>query len=334
VEWVPTETVFIDVNLTADQLEAAKKAWEEKATAYRPAARPMASVQPGSANEIAAQRIVQSEARRDSQGRLAVYNLPARDGGGRYEVAGINERYHPQKAAELAALIRAGRHEEAERQARDYIIKYTDGSAKHFDDAGVQYLVRDIAFNRGPGGANAAIRMAIGERPASKTMAHRNLTADELARAQAMVASEPQKFVSALTRARSDYEYRFVGKRDEFDAGLRNRWASGQRTALSLLGAGRTNADARATDAPADGEVREANTIPGAQVSDAGGGVEASGGGGAEGVDAGGCVLNTGGVYPQGADADGGVAVAGAVAAKGIVTEGRVAETRVNRERI
>jgi hypothetical protein len=235
----------------------------------------------GSANEIAAQKIVQSEARRDKQGRLVVYSLPARDGGGSYEVAGINERYHPQKAAELAALIRAGKHDEAEKQARDYIIKYTDGAARNFDDAGIQYLVRDIAFNRGPGGANAAIRMAIGDRPGSKTTAHRNLTADELSRAQEMASNEPQKFAAALTQARADYEYRFVGKRDEFDAGLRNRWAQGQKTAMGLIGYGR-GADKTALvgpvtpgqqeDTPEAGAPREANAIPGeVKVADAGG---------------------------------------------------------------
>ena len=34
--------------------------------------------------------IVNFEARRDSKGHLKVYNLPPEDGGGRYEVAGIN----------------------------------------------------------------------------------------------------------------------------------------------------------------------------------------------------------------------------------------------------
>jgi hypothetical protein len=47
--------------------------------------------------------IINWEARRDSKGRLTVYILPEGDGGGKYEVAGINERYHPKKAAELRA---------------------------------------------------------------------------------------------------------------------------------------------------------------------------------------------------------------------------------------
>ncbi|MBB4379745.1 hypothetical protein SAMN05216573_11638 [Bradyrhizobium sp. Rc3b] len=49
--------------------------------------------------------ILSFEARRDKQGRLTIYRLPADDGGGAYEVAGINERFHPEEARMLADLI-------------------------------------------------------------------------------------------------------------------------------------------------------------------------------------------------------------------------------------
>jgi hypothetical protein len=39
-----------------------------------------------------AKQIVDFEARRGKRGHLQVYKLPAWDGGGRYEVAGINEK--------------------------------------------------------------------------------------------------------------------------------------------------------------------------------------------------------------------------------------------------
>jgi hypothetical protein len=54
-----------------------------------------------------------SEARRDKQGNLRVYNLPAADGGGSYEVAGINDRYHPEAASKLKQLIGDGKQQEA-----------------------------------------------------------------------------------------------------------------------------------------------------------------------------------------------------------------------------
>ena len=43
-----------------------------------------------------ARRIVDYEARRDAEGHLKVYHLPSGDGGGEREVAGINDRYHPE----------------------------------------------------------------------------------------------------------------------------------------------------------------------------------------------------------------------------------------------
>ena len=54
-----------------------------------------------------AKAIVEFEARRDAKGRLAVYALPAGDGGGRYEVAGINDRYHKAEVDHVVALIEA-----------------------------------------------------------------------------------------------------------------------------------------------------------------------------------------------------------------------------------
>src|SRR5215211_8425245 len=72
------------------------------------------------------QAILDFEARRDSRGRLAVYPLPAGDGGGRIEVAGINDRYHPVECAELVQMIRDRKYDEAERYARNFMIRYTD----------------------------------------------------------------------------------------------------------------------------------------------------------------------------------------------------------------
>jgi hypothetical protein len=196
---------------------------------------PMTKTSIEEASQKAAKKIVDSEARRDGYGRIAVYGLPSNDGGGAYEVAGINQKYHPKMAAGLASLIKQGKHDEAEQRARDYIINYTNGSAKHFDNPGIQYLVRDIAFNRGPGGANAALRLAIGDNPKNKTQAWKTLNGDEIARAKEFAQRDPVAFVQALTEARAAYEYRFVGKRPNLDRGLRNRWADGQKNALELM---------------------------------------------------------------------------------------------------
>jgi hypothetical protein len=45
--------------------------------------------------------ILNFESRRDCKGHLMVYILPAGDGGGRYEVGGINERYNKAVADAL-----------------------------------------------------------------------------------------------------------------------------------------------------------------------------------------------------------------------------------------
>jgi hypothetical protein len=70
--------------------------------------------------------ILSFEARRDSKGHLQVYQLPAGDGGGRYEVAGINERYNKATADALVSLIERRRFTEAENLAVDFIAEDTD----------------------------------------------------------------------------------------------------------------------------------------------------------------------------------------------------------------
>jgi hypothetical protein len=184
----------------------------------------------------AASIIVDSEARRDSKGRIRVYGLPKNDGGGKYEIAGINSRYHPSAARKLAGMIRKGDHEGAERYAAEYIKKYTDRSASRVVGEGPQYLIRDIAFNRGPGGANAIMRMALGKTPSSKKAAIRSLNATERAQIKKLSQDDPEAFIKAVTKARMDYEYRFVGKRKNLDRGLRNRWKFAQTTALNFTG--------------------------------------------------------------------------------------------------
>ena len=109
-----------------------------------------------------ARSIVNFEARRDAQGHLRIYSLPAGDGGGRYEVAGINERYHPQEAAKLRDLINAGDYEEAEDYATEVIAQYTDIVSKWTTVPGIEAYLRDCVFNRGPGGAAKILQMALG----------------------------------------------------------------------------------------------------------------------------------------------------------------------------
>ena len=109
-----------------------------------------------------AQAIVDFEARRDSRGKITVYYLRPEDGGGRYEVAGINDRYHRQEADKLVELIEAGRPDEAERLAVEYVAKFTDTVASWTSVVGIESYLRDSCFNRGPGGAAWMLQAAVG----------------------------------------------------------------------------------------------------------------------------------------------------------------------------
>ncbi|NDD57299.1 MAG: hypothetical protein EBZ44_06235, partial [Verrucomicrobia bacterium] len=54
--------------------------------------------------DAALNNTVKWEGRTDRQGNLVVYNLPSGDEGGTYEVAGINDKFHPGEARRLANL--------------------------------------------------------------------------------------------------------------------------------------------------------------------------------------------------------------------------------------
>ena len=166
-----------------------------------------------------AEAIVDFEARRDNHHKLVIYQLPAADGGGKYEVAGINERFHPDEAAHLAALINEGDYDGAEQQAREYIASFTDHVTLWTGVVAFESYLRDCSFNRGPRGSARILQRALGVdddgRVGSLTL-----------KALALVESDPASFLRQLRRAREQYE-RTVAGRDEssiFWKGLVNRW--------------------------------------------------------------------------------------------------------------
>ena len=161
-----------------------------------------------------ARKIVDFEARRVN-GKLAVYRLPVNDGGGSYEVAGINDRYHPAQAAKLKALIEAGRHDEAERSVADYLVSYTNVAAGWTEHAGVEFYLRDTVFNRGPKGAARILQRALGV-PDDGEIGPRTRAA--------MAKLSADRILAALRAGREDYERNVVGFRANFWKGLVNRW--------------------------------------------------------------------------------------------------------------
>jgi hypothetical protein len=171
-----------------------------------------------------AQWIVNQEARRDKQGRLKVYNLPANDGGGRFEVAGINERYDTAKCLQLVAMLNAGQYAAAEREAAEYIATQTDAAKKWTRLPAAELFLRDTIFNRGLGGATKILQMALG-----------GVARSQIATAVLQAEKNPKQFIESLRAAREEYEWTVVGRRANFVAGLTNRWNHVRDEALKMI---------------------------------------------------------------------------------------------------
>lgn len=176
--------------------------------------------------EKMAARIVDFEARRKN-GKIIVYTLPSGDGGGRYEVAGINERYHPVEAAKLRALIESGKPDEAERLATLYIADYTEPAARWTSVPAIEFFLRDSIFNRGPGGAAQIAQMALGV-PVDGLFGP--VTRGALAGREA----DAPGFLQDLRAARESYERRKRKETSSFWKGLVNRWDKALAFALTL----------------------------------------------------------------------------------------------------
>jgi N-acetylmuramoyl-L-alanine amidase/lysozyme family protein len=178
-----------------------------------------------------AQEIVDFEARRDPRGKLTVYYLRPEDGGGRYEVAGINDRYHRQEVERLVQLIEAGRHDEAERLAVEYIAKFTDTVAGWTSKVAVECYLRDSCFNRGPGGAAWMLQAAVG-------VVTDGSVGPQTRAAVAAAEINPRALLKKLRATRERYEEEVVGRREVFWRGLVNRWNKALLVAESFLDGG------------------------------------------------------------------------------------------------
>ncbi|WP_335948446.1 C1 family peptidase [Salipiger bermudensis] len=175
-----------------------------------------------------AKKILDFEARRDANGRLAVYHLPPGDCGGRYEVAGINERYHKEEADHLVALIEAGQHVAAETYAIEMIAGYTDPADRWCSSRSIEFYLRDCMFNRGPGGAAWIVQHAVGVET-DRVVGPITRTAIRTAEA------DPRAFLQRLRASREVYERRKRNESSRFWRGLVNRWNNALDFALSFL---------------------------------------------------------------------------------------------------
>lgn len=185
--------------------------------------------------------IVEFEGRFDKSGNLVVYQLPAGDGGGSFEVAGINERYHRAKVHEIKRLVDSGQHAKARSESENYILKETDCARNFFpspeaaDKNGhIEFLLRDSAWNRGCKGAATILQLAL-KVPVDGVVGPKTKAAFNDA-----LEKDANALAQAITKARETYERNTYpwksGKRDEsnkFWKGLSNRWAKAHTTATN-----------------------------------------------------------------------------------------------------
>ena len=108
--------------------------------------------------DVAMRSTIQWEGRKDRQGNLMVYQLPSGDAGGTFEVAGINNRFHPQAAKEIAALP----PEQRAMAAAKYIRAYTAPLVNQLPQE-MQGFAQDLAFHRGLGGATRYIQQGLAD---------------------------------------------------------------------------------------------------------------------------------------------------------------------------
>jgi hypothetical protein len=182
---------------------------------------------------------------RYKDGKLQMYKLPAGDGGGEWECAGINSKYHPQECAKLRGLIEGGAYQEAEHEAARYIEEYTRGLVSFFpspqsaeENPAIEFVLRDTAFNRGIKGAATVLQLALGMSEIDGLcgpMTHREF-------ARQLVEPGPAEVLVNLTKARETYERNVYAwkpnARDEssrFWKGLSNRWVKAHAAASEFV---------------------------------------------------------------------------------------------------
>lgn len=216
-------------------------AWDIAPDGTAPAVVPPPPVAPppgidGTVRQSMAKHIFDFEARRDKAGHLMVYHPPANDGGGSYEVAGINQKFDPVQAAHLKELVEAGKFDEAERYAEDYILQNTNPATSWTTNAAVEFYLRDCVLNRGAGGAAKILQYAVG---VSKDWSdHRAIDGRIGPTSRKFIHlfdAKPAELLAALRESRESYERHVVGYRENFWNGLVNRWNNSLAVAKTYL---------------------------------------------------------------------------------------------------
>jgi len=177
--------------------------------------------------QAAALKTIDFEARKDKQGNVQVYKLPAGDMGGNFEVAGINDKYHPDAFKRISSLPA----QERAQAAAQYVKEYTSPFVSKLPQA-VQPFAQDLAFNRALGGATKYIQQGLNTL-GQKVAVDGGLGPKTL---QAINQVEPKALMRAASQAQLEDEYRMAQRnpaRKKFIGGLESRI----RNRLAIFGA-------------------------------------------------------------------------------------------------
>lgn len=139
--------------------------------------------------------IMQSE----SNGSLAVHKLPAGDGGGEYEVAGLNQRDDNAELQHVIALMKEGKRDEAMQYVAAAYVRKTQSTvdwlhARGINNPAIEYMARDMAFNHGNGGARSILNRALAaNKGGDVTSLVTNIYTARAAKFKAIAANNPAK---------------------------------------------------------------------------------------------------------------------------------------------
>ena len=187
-----------------------QKAEAERIKALLPASVPSRTYTGGLTS--AAMQTVDWEGRKDRQGNLMVYDLPSGDMGGSFEVAGINNRYHPEMAEQLKNMAPLERGP----AAAAYIAEYTSPLTSRLPEP-YRPFFQDLAFNRGMGGATRFLQRALGV-PDDGVLGPKTLAALE--------GKDPTEVMRGVSVEQFAYEKSLAARdpsRNKFLRGLQNR---------------------------------------------------------------------------------------------------------------
>lgn len=205
--------------------------------------------------------IVMLEGRFDASGHLMIYRLPAADGGGTHEVAGINSKYHPEALRKLVSMAPSERAAYAATYIENYVRRGTGIIHGDLLRPGTELAVLDAAFNRGPGGSAWITQRALRALGFDVALDGRFGPATRGALLSADI-EQPDAIIGALRAAREEYERVKViprhpaGSRDKFWQGLVNRWDKITRIAIAW------NAEAAPEILPVEPEPEPEPTAP------------------------------------------------------------------------